>query len=119
MTARRIRDLVARLIAAGHWAPGDPEIPLVADAGDDGPRLAHVLADRPIAVLVRMRSDRVLRRPAPPHPPGTRGRPCRHGGEFVFGGPATWGAPDITIETTTRLYGPALPPGLRTGRAHA
>ncbi|SER69116.1 DDE superfamily endonuclease [Lentzea albida] len=108
VTARQVRQVVDRLVAAGHWSPGDPEILLVADAGYDGPRLAHVLADLPIAVLVRMRSDRVLRRPAPPHLPGTMGRPCRHGGEFAFGDPATWDTPGITLETTTRLYGPAL-----------
>ncbi|HEX7305982.1 NF041680 family putative transposase [Lentzea sp.] len=108
VTARQIRDVVGRLTAAGHWKPGDPEILLVADAGYDGPRLAHVLADLPVTVLVRMRSDRVLRRPVPPQPPGTMGRPRRHGGEFAFGDPNTWGTPDITIETTTRLYGPAL-----------
>jgi len=109
VTARQIRDVVARLIAAGHWSPGDPEILLVADAGYDGPRLAHVLADLPIIVLVRMRSDRVLRRPAPPLRPGpSPGRPRRHGDEFAFGDPTTWGEPDITLETTTRLYGPAL-----------
>jgi hypothetical protein len=59
-------------------------------------------------VLVRMRSDRVLRRPAPPRPPHTMGRTRRHGGEFVFGAPATWGEPDITTQCDTRLYGPAL-----------
>ena len=37
----------------------DPDILLVADAGYDGPRLAHVLADLPITVVARMRSDRV------------------------------------------------------------
>ncbi|MEV6719285.1 NF041680 family putative transposase, partial [Lentzea sp. NPDC051208] len=108
VTARQIRDVVTRLITAGHWSPGDPDILLVADAGYDGPRLAHVLADLPITVLVRMRSDRVLHRPAGPQPPGTMGRPRRHGGEFAFGDPETWGEPDTTIETTTRLYGPAL-----------
>jgi len=36
-----------------------------AGAGYDGLRLAHVLADLSITVPVRMRSDRVLRRPAP------------------------------------------------------
>ena len=108
VTARQVREVVARLMTAGQWRPGDPDILLVADAGYDGPRLAHVLADLPITVLVRMRSDRVLHRPAPPQSPGTMGRPRRHGGEFAFGDPATWGAPDVTIETTTRLYGPAL-----------
>ncbi|WP_231642313.1 NF041680 family putative transposase [Nocardia sp. NRRL S-836] len=107
VTARQIRDVVTRLIAAGHWSPGDPDIVIVADAGYDGPRLAHVLADLPIAVLVRMRSDRVLRRPAPAYISGiTQGRPRRHGDEFVFGDPGTWGEPGITVQTTTRLYGP-------------
>jgi hypothetical protein len=108
VTAGQVRDVVDRLIAAGQWRPGEPDILLVADAGYDGPRLAHVLADLPITVLVRMRSDRVLRRPAPPHLPGTKGRPRRHGSEFAFGDPATWGEPDITTHTETRLYGPAL-----------
>ncbi|GLZ36609.1 hypothetical protein Acsp05_02340 [Actinokineospora sp. NBRC 105648] len=108
VTARQIRGVVDRLIAAGHWRPGDPDILLVADAGYDGPRLAHVLADLPITVLGRMRTDRVLRRPVPPQPPGTLGRPRRHGDEFAFGDPNTWGEPDVTIDTTTRLHGPAL-----------
>jgi hypothetical protein len=108
VTAAQVRDVVSRLIAAGHWRPADPDILLVADAGYDGPRLAHVLADLPITVLVRMRADRVLRRPTPPQLPGTRGRPHRHGGEFAFGDPATWSEPDITTRTQTRLYGPAL-----------
>lgn len=108
VTARQIREVVARLTAAGQWRPGDSDILLVADAGYDGPRLAHVLADLPITVLVRMRSDRVLHRPVPPQPAGTMGRPRRHGGEFAFGDPATWGEPDVVIETSTRLYGPAL-----------
>ncbi|GLY42877.1 hypothetical protein Amsp01_089000 [Amycolatopsis sp. NBRC 101858] len=108
VTARQIRDVVGRLIAAGHWRPGDPDILLVADAGYDGPRLAHVLADLPITVLVRMRTDRVLHRPVPLQPLGTMGRPRRHGDEFAFGDPNTWGEPDVTIDATTRLYGPAL-----------
>lgn len=108
VTAAQVRGVVDRLIDAGQWRPGDPDILLVADAGYDGPRLTHVLADLPIAVLVRMRSDRVLRRPAPAHLPSAVGRPRRHGGEFAFGDPATWGEPDVTTHTETRLYGPAL-----------
>jgi hypothetical protein len=108
VTAGQLRDTIERLIAAGHWQPGDRDILIVADAGYDGPRLAYLLQDLPVQVLVRMRPDRVLRRPAPPHTPGTRGRPRRHGTEFVFGDPATWGIPDITTHTDTRLYGPAL-----------
>jgi hypothetical protein len=108
VTAGQLRRVVTDLITAGHHRPDDPDILIVADAGYDGPRLAFMLADLPVAVLVRMRSDRVLRRPAPPHAPGTTGRPRRHGGEFVFGDPATWGTPDVTTRADTRLYGPAL-----------
>jgi hypothetical protein len=107
VTATQLRQVVTDLTAAGQWQPGDPDILIVADAGYDGPRLAFLLSDLPVAVLVRMRSDRVLRRPTPARAPGTMGRPRRHGGEFVFGDPTTWGDPDITTHTYTRLYGPA------------
>ncbi|WP_267903791.1 transposase [Amycolatopsis acidiphila] len=75
MTTRQIRDVVERLIVAGQWREGDPEILVVPDAGYDAPRIAHLLADLPVQILGRMRSDRVLRRPAPPGTPGTNGRP--------------------------------------------
>lgn len=108
VTAAQLRQTIERLIAAGHWRTGDPDIWIVADAGYDGPRLAYLLQDLPVQVLVRMRSDRVLRRAAPPWVPGTMGRPKRHGTEFVFGDPATWGTPDVTTTSDTRLYGHAL-----------
>ncbi|WP_260479362.1 transposase [Kibdelosporangium aridum] len=63
VSARQIRDVVGRLTRAGQWRPGDPDILLVADAGYDGPRLAHVLADLPVTVLVRMRSRRICTAP--------------------------------------------------------
>lgn len=107
VTATQLRRLVTDLIGAGRWQPGDPDVLIVADAGYDGPRLSFLLADLPVAVLVRMRSDRVLRRPTPPRAPTTVGRPRRHGDEFVFGDPATWGEPDVTAHTDTRLYGAA------------
>jgi hypothetical protein len=107
VTADQLRQTIDRLIAAGHWHPGDPDIWIVADAGYDGPRLSYLLADLPVAVLTRMRSDRVLRRAAPPHTPGTAGRPRRHGGEFVFGDTTTWGEPDVITVSDTRLYGKA------------
>jgi hypothetical protein len=107
VTAGQVRDIVGRLVAAGQWQAGDPDILVVADAGYDAPRLAFLLADLPVQVLARMRSDRVLRRAAPPRLPGTNGRPPRHGGEFIFGDPATWGEPDAATITDTRLYGTA------------
>ncbi|MEE1813403.1 NF041680 family putative transposase [Streptomyces sp. BE133] len=107
VTAGQMRELVERLIAAGQWKDGDPEILIVVDAGYDVPRLAFLLKDLPVQVLGRMRSDRVLRRAVPSREPGVRGRPPRHGGEFVFGAPATWHTPDAQTVTATRLYGTA------------
>ncbi|WP_149181364.1 NF041680 family putative transposase [Streptomyces sp. TRM49041] len=107
VTARQMRELIERLIAAGQWHDGDLDVLIVVDAGYDVPRLAFLLRDLPVQVLGRMRSDRVLRRAVPPREPGTRGRPPRHGGEFVFGDPTTWNTPDAATVTATRLYGTA------------
>ena len=107
VTAAQLREVVERLMAAGHWQCGDPDILIVADAGYDGPRLAWALRDLPIQILARMRSDRVLRRAAPARVPGTNGRPPRHGSEFIFGDRGSWGEPDVDTETDTRLYGRA------------
>jgi len=108
VTAAQLREVVARLIAAGHWSAGDPDVLIVADAGYDAPRLAWLLRDLPVQVLCRMRSDRVLRRAVAPRVPGSHGRPPRHGGEFIFGDQASWGEPDVATVTQTRLYGQAI-----------
>ena len=76
VTAAQVRGVVARLAAAGHWRPGDPAILVVFDAGYDVPRLAWLLADLPVELLGRLRSDRVMRLPAPPHRLGAMGRPA-------------------------------------------
>ncbi|MFG2715343.1 NF041680 family putative transposase [Streptomyces goshikiensis] len=107
VTAQQLRELVGRLITMGQWQAGDPDVLIVADAGYHAPRLAHLLRDLPVQVLARMRSDRVLRRAAPPRQPHTMGRPPRHGGEFVFGQADTWGKPHTETVTDTRLYGTA------------
>ena len=46
VTAAQLREVVERLIAAGHWRPGDPDILIVADAGYDVTR-AGLPAGRP------------------------------------------------------------------------
>ncbi|MDH6132354.1 hypothetical protein P3T37_001739 [Kitasatospora sp. MAA4] len=73
----------------------------------DAQRLAHLLRDLPVEVLGRLRSDRVMRRPAPPRWHGINGRPPKHGGEFVFKNPATWGGTIATTTTVTTRYGTA------------
>jgi hypothetical protein len=107
VTADQLRAVVGRLIAAGHWHDGDRDILIVMDAGYDVTRLAFVLADLPVELLGRIRSDRVLRLPKPPRPPGTGGRPPKHGPEFALGKPATWPEPQHTTTTATTRYGTA------------
>jgi hypothetical protein len=70
VTAVQIREVVERLIVAGQWQQGDPSVLVVLDAGYDALRIAHLLADPPVEILGRMRSDHVLRRPSHlVHPP--------------------------------------------------
>ena len=66
VTTAQLRELVDRLVAAGQWKPGDPEVLVVLDAGYDAPRIAHPLHDLPGEILGWFRSDRVMRRPTPP-----------------------------------------------------
>jgi hypothetical protein len=105
VTANQLRALVGRLTAAGHWRHGDPDILIVADAGYDITRLAFVLADLPVQLLGRIRSDRVLRLPKPPRAPGSTGRPPKHGPEFALDKPATWPEPAHATVTDTTRYG--------------
>jgi hypothetical protein len=107
VAATQLRTVVDTLITAGHWREGDPEIWIIGDSGYDGPRLAFLLTDLPIRVLVRMRSDRVLAFPAPPRRPGTRGRSARHGARFAFPDPATRPPPAHATTTHTSRYGDA------------
>jgi len=108
VAAAQLRGVVGRLIAAGHWREGDPEIWIVGDTGYDGPRLAFLLADLPVRMLVRTRSDRVMAFPAPPRRPDTVGRQRRHGAEFAFKNPQTWPEPTHATTTQTSRYGTAV-----------
>jgi DDE superfamily endonuclease len=108
VTAAQVRGVVGGLTAAGHWREGDPAILVVFDAGYDVTRLAWLLADLPVELLGRLRSDRVMGLPAPPRPPGTIGRPRKHGGDLALSDPATWPAPQITTSTETSRYGMAV-----------
>jgi len=107
VTAAQVRDVVTRLIEAGHWRDGDPAILVVFDAGYDVTRLAWLLAGLPVSVLGRLRSDRVMQLPAPPRRPGTTGRPRKHGGELALSDPATWPGPQVATSTMTSRSGMA------------
>ena len=108
VTAAQVRDVVGRLIAAGQHRDGDPDVLVVFDAGYDVTRLAFLLADLPVELLGRLRSDRVLYFPAPPRAPGAAGRPSRHGPELKLADPATWPDPPVTTVTETTRYGTAV-----------
>jgi len=108
VTAVQVREVVARLITAGHWHPGDPAILVVFDAGYDATRLAWLLADLPVELLGRLRSDRVMWLPAPPRRPGTNGRPRKHGRELALSDRAAFPDPQITTSTETSRYGTAV-----------
>jgi hypothetical protein len=108
ITATQLRRVCERLLEAGKWKPADPPILIVADAGYDVTRLAFLLAGLPVELLGRIRSDRVLRLPAPPRDPHFIGRPPKHGGEFALGDPATW--PDPSTPRRRRPPGTAPRP---------
>jgi DDE superfamily endonuclease len=108
VTAAQVREVVTRLITAGHWREGDPRILVIFDAGYDVTRLAWLLADLPVDVLGRLRSDRVLYFPAPQQRRPGRGRPARHGAEFKLADEQTWPATPVTTTTQTTRYGTAV-----------
>ncbi len=83
VTAAQVREVITRLIVAGHWREGDSPVLVIFDAGYDPMRLAYQLADLPVEVLGRLRSDRVLHFPVPARQPGTNGRPPQHGRQFA------------------------------------
>ena len=107
VTAAQVRDVITRLVAAGHWRDGDPAILVIFDAGYDVTRLSFLLADLPVAVLGRLRCDRVMQLPAPPPQPHTRGR-RKHGGQLALADPATWPDAQVMTSTLTSRYGTAV-----------
>ncbi|MET8988109.1 transposase [Nonomuraea wenchangensis] len=112
VTANQLRGVIERLITAGQWRTGDPDVLSVTDAGYDITRLANVLRDLPVELPGRIPSDWVMRRPAPSreeflraHPYG--GRPPKPSGEFALADPATWPEPVVSTLTDTTHYGKA------------
>ena len=67
VTAAQVREVVERIIEAGHWHAGDPDVLVVFDSGYDLTRLAWLLPICPSRSWAA-RSDRVMYFPAPPRP---------------------------------------------------
>jgi hypothetical protein len=102
-TAAQIRDLINRLCAAGQWHEGDPPVLIVTDSGYDVTRLAFLLADLPVQLLGRVRSDRVFYT-APSGYAGA-GRPGRHTSPPKLSDPHTWATPDTAAQGVSDRYG--------------
>lgn len=107
VTAAQLRTVVTGLIEAGQWRPGDPEIWILADSGYHSTRLTVLLADLPVRLVVRLRSDRVFYLPAAARPEGMPGRPACHGPAFRFDDVRTWPDPAHRSTIATRRYGDA------------
>ena len=96
--AAQLRALLVRL-------PADGPVPLVVfDAGYDSAQLTLNLAEARVAVLVRLRADRCFYAD-PPRPPGSTGRPRRHGAKFNCADATTWPAPTATHVVVDDQYG--------------
>jgi hypothetical protein len=108
VTADQIRDLVGRLRAAGQQRPADPPIRIVFDSGYDLTRLAWLLADLPVEVVGRVRSDRNFCLPAPARVAGQVGRTRRHGPVLDLDEPGTHPVADVSTITETTRYGTAF-----------
>jgi DDE superfamily endonuclease len=106
VTASQLREVAGRLAAAGHWRPGDGDMIVVLDAGYDLVRLAWLLADLPLVVCGRLRSNRVFWRAPPPRPAGWRGSPRVHGDPLRLADEGTWAGPSVTAASGTPRYGP-------------
>jgi DDE superfamily endonuclease len=104
VTAAQIRELLARLREAGQLGQHDPPVLVVLDAGYDVIRLAHLLADLPVQLLGRLRSDRVFHAPTPPRRDGP-GRPSRHGAEVKLANPDSHPTRDAVHDGTHPRYG--------------
>jgi hypothetical protein len=105
VTAAQLREVTRRLEQAGHWRPGDPDIIVALDAGYDVVRLAWLLADLPLVLCARLRSDRVFYRVPAPKPPGMGGPARQHGEPVRFADPVTWHGPSTAGSADTARYG--------------
>ena len=103
-TALAVEQLKA--LVAARPAPALEEVALVLfDAGYDASGFTEALAGTPVALLIRLRSNRHFWfAPARPTTPKT-GRPRRHGATFVCDDPATWPAPTAERRVADEAYG--------------
>ena len=111
VTAAQVREVITRLIAAGHWRQGDPPILVVFDAGYDVTRLAFLLADLPVRAAgpAAQRPGAALPGPAAPARHRWAGRRGTAGSSRSPTRPPGR-APHVTTTTETTRYGTAVAP---------
>ncbi|MFF4831814.1 transposase [Streptomyces sp. NPDC001315] len=85
VTAVQLHDVVRRLTSAGHWRPGDPDMLIVMDPGYDVAYLTHALANLPVVLVGRLRSE-------PGHAPRPRPRAVGSPGRAP---PPAWRRPHV------------------------
>jgi DDE superfamily endonuclease len=105
VTAAQLREVAGRLASSGAWHEGDGDIIVVMDAGYDVIRLAWLLADLPLVLCARLRSNRVFWRVPAPKPPGTGGPPRQHGARLSCADEASWDRPWLTAAAGTPRHG--------------
>jgi hypothetical protein len=95
---------VKRLLA--HLPTGGATPLFVFDAGYDSVQLTQGLTEIPVAILVRLRSDRCFYADPPPTAPSPKGgRPRKHGAKFDSKEPTTWPPPTAEHATEDEQYG--------------
>jgi hypothetical protein len=98
-TITQVRGLVRRL-------GGSVPTPLfIFDAGYDPIALSHELGDDRLAVLVRIKGDRVFYADPPVRKADTIGRPRRHGKRFDCKLAASWPVPGRELVSADQQYG--------------
>jgi hypothetical protein len=90
----------------GVLAPSEGVPLFVFDAGYDSVQLTQGLTEMPVAILVRLRSDRCFYADPPPTAPSPKGgRPRKHGAKFNCKEPTTWPPPTAEHATEDAQYG--------------
>jgi DDE superfamily endonuclease len=94
-------------LVAAPPADDEARVPLVLfDAGYDACGFTAALAGAPVALLIRLRSNRHFWFAPDPATQPPSGRPKRHGAKFVCNDPATWPGPHAELRVADEVYGP-------------
>ena len=102
LAIEQLKAFVARRPAACADMP--PPL-FLFDAGYSLSDLVHGLADTPVSLLLRLRSDRHFFTDPVPGAGAPTGRPRRNGPKFVCADPATWPPPTATHRSDDPHYG--------------